>query len=164
MNRRLVVIWALIALPFWLTAATGGPGGETIPVPGAAVGRLLPHAVYHPIYVVILIGAILFLLRLRSAMHSRVVRGVALSLVVAQAAAIVGMVGEEIALLQHGGLAAGKEVFKEPLHMFSAYVTEPALLASQILLIVTTIAAILAMRAEQRLAAPPPAVRHPEHQ
>ena len=158
MSRKLVVIWALIALPFWLTAATGGPGGETIPVPGASVGRLLPHAAYHPVYVVILIVAIIYLLRLRTATHYRVVRGVAVALVVAQAAAILGMVGEEIALLQHGGLAATKEVFKDPLHMFSAFVTEPALLVSQILLIVMTIAAIFAMRVEQRLAAPPPPI------
>jgi hypothetical protein len=155
MSRRLVVLWVLIALPFWLTAATGGPGGETLPVPGASVGRLLPHGVYHPIYIVILIGAILVLLRLRSATGSGVVRGVAVSLVIAQGAAIVGMIGEEIAVLQHGGLSAGKDVFKEPLHMASALVTEPALVVSQILLIVMTIAAIVGMRAEQRLAGSP---------
>ena len=124
-----------------------------MPVPGASVGRLLPHGLYHPIYIVVLIGAILILLRLRSATASRVVRGVAVSLVIAQGAAIVGMIGEEIAVLQHGGLSAGKDVFKEPLHMASAYVTEPALLASQVLLIVITVAAILTMRAEQRLRA-----------
>jgi hypothetical protein len=155
MTRRLLGLWLLIALPFWLTAATGGPGGETLPVPGAVVGRLLPHAVYHPVYVVILIAAILFLLRLRSATSSRLVRGLAVALVVAQAAAIVGMVGEEIAVLQHGGVSSGKEVFKEPLHMVSALVTEPALVVSQILLIVVTIAAILSMRSERRLAASP---------
>ena len=126
-----------------------------MPVPGASVGRLLPHGLYHPIYIVVLIGAILILLRLRSATASRVVRGVAVSLVIAQGAAIVGMIGEEIAVFQHGGLLAGKDVFKEPLHMASAYVTEPALLASQVLLIVITVAAILAMRAEQRIAASP---------
>lgn len=152
-SRRLVVIWVLIALPFWLTAATGGPGGETIAVPGAAVGRLLPHAVYHPVYVVILVGAIVLLLRFRIATHFRVVRGIALALAIAQAAAIVGMAGEEISVMQHGGLAAGKEVFKEPLHLASALVTEPALLASQVLLIVMTIFTIRATRAEQRLAA-----------
>jgi hypothetical protein len=155
MRRRLVVIWALVALPFWLTAATGGPGGETIPVPGAVVGRLLPHAVYHPIYIVILIGSIALLLRFRAATQSRSVRGVALALVIAQAAAILGMVGEEISVLQHGGLAAGKDVFKEPFHIVSAFVTEPALLASQLLLIVVTIVTILAIRAQQRIAGPP---------
>ena len=155
MRRRLVVIWALVALPFWLTAATGGPGGETIPVPGAAVGRLLPHAVYHPVYVVILIGAIVLLMRFRAATHSRSVRGVALALVIAQAAAILGMAGEEISVLQHGGLAAGKVVFKEPFHMASAFVTEPALLVSQVLVIVLTLVTIRATRAQERIARPP---------
>jgi len=150
MIRRLLVLWALIALPFWLTAATGGPGGETVPVPGAVVGKLLPHAVFHPVYVVILVGAIVLLLRFRTATQNGLLRGVALALVVAQAAAIVGMVGEEIAVLQHGGLAAGKDVFKEPLHLGSALVTEPALLASQILLVAMT---AIAIRAEQTVAA-----------
>ena len=155
MIRRLVVLWLLIALPFWLTAATGGPGGETLPVPGAVVGRLLPHGAYHPVYIVILAGAILTLLRLRSTTASRVVHRLAVALLIAQAAAIVGMVGEEIAVLQNGGLSAGKDVFKEPLHMASALVTEPALIVSQVLLIGITIAAIWSMRAEQRLAATP---------
>ena len=143
MGLRLVVLWALIALPFWVFITTGGPDG------------LLPHAVFHPVYVMFLIGAILLLLRLRSATDSRVVRGFALAVVVAQAAAIVGMVGEEIAVLQHGGLSAGREVFRDPLHMVSARVTVPACLLSQILLIALTIASVVAMRAEQRLAASP---------
>jgi hypothetical protein len=154
-SRKLAGLWALIAWPFWLTAATGGPGGETIPVAGASVGRLLPHGAYHPVYAVILIGAILYLLRFRTATHHRVVRGLAVALVVAQAAAILGMVGEEIAVLQHAGLAATKEVFKDPLHMGSAFVTEPAVLVSQVLLIVMTIVGIFAMRAERRLVASP---------
>jgi hypothetical protein len=143
MGRRLVVLWALIALPFWVTAMTGGPDG------------LLPHAVFHPVYFMFLIGAILVLLRLRSATGSRVVRGVAIALIVAQAAAISGTVGEEIAVLQHGGLSAGREVFEEPLHMLSAWLTLPGVLLSQILLILLTIAAVLAMRSAQRLAASP---------
>jgi hypothetical protein len=65
------------------------------------------------------------------------------------------MVGEEIAVLQHGGLSAGREVFRDPLHMLSASVTVPACLLSQILLIALTIASVVAMRAEQRLAALP---------
>ena len=143
MGRRLVVLWALIPLPFWVSLATGGPDG------------LLPHAVFHPVYFLFLIGAILGLLRLRSATDSRVVRGFALAVVLAQAAAITGMVGEEIAVLQHGGLSAGREVFRVPLHLWSARLTVPALLLSQILLIVLTIASVVAMRAEQRLAASP---------
>ncbi|HEV8470519.1 MAG TPA: hypothetical protein VGR46_13010 [Candidatus Limnocylindria bacterium] len=65
------------------------------------------------------------------------------------------MVGEEIAVVQHGGLSAGKELFKEPLHALRADVlTVPGLLASQILIIVLTITAAFAMRAH-RLAASP---------
>jgi hypothetical protein len=144
MGRRLVVLWALIALPFWVTVATGGPDG------------LLPHAVFHPVYVIVfVIGAILVLRRLRSATRSRVARGVSLALIVVQAAVIVGSVGEEIAVLQHGGLSAGREVFEEPLHTLSARLTLPGVLLSQILLIVLTIAAVLAMRTAQRLAASP---------
>lgn len=140
MGRRLVMLWALIALPFWLSAATGGPAG------------LMPHALFHPVYILFAIGAILALLRLRSAADARVVRWLAVALVVSQAAAIVGQVGEEIVVLQHGGLSAGREVFAEPLHELSAYVTIlPGVLASQILLIVLTIAAVLAMRAERHL-------------
>lgn len=142
MGRRLVMLWALIALPFWLSAATGGPAG------------LMPHALFHPVYILFAIGAILVLLRLRSAADARVLRWLAVALVVSQAAAIMGQVGEEIVVLQHGGLSAGREVFAEPLHELSAYVTIlPGVLASQILLIVLTIAAVFAMRAEQRLAA-----------
>jgi len=142
MGRRLVMLWALIALPFWLSAATGGPAG------------LMPHALFHPVYILFAIGAILALLSLRSATSARVVRWLAVALVVSQAAAIMGQVGEEIVVLQHGGLSAGREVFAEPLHELSAYVTIlPGVLASQILLIVLTIAAVFAMRAEQRLAA-----------
>ncbi len=143
MRRMLVVLWALIPLPFWVTITTGGPDG------------LLRHAVFHPVYVMFLIGAILLLLCLRSATHARVVRRLALAVVVAQAAAIAGMIGEEIAVLQHGGLSAGREVFRDPLHMWSARVTIPALLLSQILLIVLTIASVVATRAEQRLAESP---------
>lgn len=143
MGRRLVVLWALIALPFWLSAATGGPDGLHL------------HAVFHPVYIMFAIGAILALRRLRSATDSPFIRRLAFGLVVAQGAAIVGQIGEEIAVLQHGGLSAGKEVFDDRLHLVSASLTIPGLLVSQILLIVLTIAAVLAMRAERRLEASP---------
>jgi hypothetical protein len=142
MGRRLVALWALIALPFWLSAATGGPAG------------LMPHALFHPVYILFAVGAIFALLGLRSVTSSGPVRWLAVTLVVSQAAAILGQIGEEMVVLQHGGLSASKAVFEEPLHEMSAYLTIlPGLLASQILLIAITIAALLAMRAEQRLAA-----------
>jgi hypothetical protein len=117
--------------------------------------------VFHPVYIVFAIGAILVLLRLRSATDSRLVRNVAIALVVAQAAVVAGMLGEEIAVLQHGGLSAGQEIFEAPLgytsghFYFASFLTFPGLFGSLILLIVLTIAAVLAMRAEQRLPRPP---------
>jgi hypothetical protein len=144
MIRRLVVLWLLVALPFWLTPATGGPGGETLDVPGAAIGRLMPHAVFHAVYIAILIAAITAIWRLRDGSQSGVIRGVAVALAIAQAAAIAGMVGEEIAVFQNGGLSAGKDVFVQPLHVGSAWVTEPALIVSQVLLIVLTITVLWA--------------------
>jgi hypothetical protein len=104
-KRRLVVVWALIALPFVGTAAMGGPGGH--------LGE--PHVLFHPIYIIFAIGAILVLLSLRSTTDSQVVRRVALALVVAQAVVVAGMFGEEIAVLQNGGLSAGQEIFEAPL-------------------------------------------------
>jgi hypothetical protein len=140
MGRRLKALGALIVLPFVLSSVMVPTG-------------LLPHAVFHPVYILFAIGAIIALGRLRSATSAKVVRRLAFALIVAQAAVIAGMVGEEIAVFQHGGLAAGfSEMFQEPLHQLSASVfTLPGLLASLILMIVLTITAALGMRAEQRL-------------
>lgn len=143
MGRMLIALWALIAGPFWFSAATGGPDGLHL------------HALFHIVYILFAIGAILLLLRVRPATDSRLVRGVATGLVVAQAAAIVGQVGEEIAVFQHGGFSAGREVFEAPLHLVSASLTIPGLLLSQILLIVMTSAGVMAMRAEHRVGAAP---------
>ncbi len=138
MGRTLVMLWAFVALPFWMAAAIGGPTG------------LLPHAVFHPVYILFAVGAILVLVRLRSVTGSRIVRALAVALVVAQAVAIVGQIGEEIAILQHGGLSAGDEVFEVPLHASSVWLTVPSLLASQLLLIVITVAAVVVWRRERR--------------
>ena len=88
MKRRLVVVWALIALPFAGTAAMGGPGGH-LGGSGAAVGTLLPHALFHPIYIAFAGGAILVLLSLRSVTDSRAVRRLVIALVIAIAMVII---------------------------------------------------------------------------
>ena len=91
MGRRLKELWALIGLPFALSSVM-------IPF------GLLPHAVFHPVYILCALGAILALGRLRSATGVRSVRRLAFALIVAQAAAIAARVGEDIAVFQHGGL------------------------------------------------------------
>lgn len=138
MKRWLVITWAVVAAPFWLTAATGGPDG------------LLPHAIFHPVYIAIILGALFVLVRLRSLTHSPVVRGLTLALIIVQVATMVGHIGEEISVITHGGLEATEAVFDEPFHMWSATLTLPGVLLSQLLLIALTIAAVVAGRKSRR--------------
>lgn len=138
MKRWLVLTWALVAGPFWLAAATGGPDG------------LLPHAMFHPVYVAFTLGALYVLVRLRSLASTPVVRGLTLALIVVQVATTVGHIGEEISVVTHGGLEATEAVFEEPFHVWSAWITVPSLLLSQLLLIALTIAAVVAGRASRR--------------
>ncbi len=142
--RRLAALWALVALPFAVGSFLVGSG---------ATDRFLPHAVFHAVYPVVAAGAIVVLLRLRSnATASRVVRGLLVALIIAQAAVMLGHLGEEIAVLRHGAMAAPGSLFTAADHNFAASVTVPALLLSQLLLIAITItAAILAWRTRRKL-------------
>ena len=139
MKRWMVWAWVLVALPFWLTAATLRPDGF-----------LLPHAIFHPVYVAIILGALFVLVRLRSVTPSPVVRGLTLALIIVQVAAMLGHIGEEISVITHGGLDATEAVFDEPFHMRSATLTVPGLLLSQLLLIAMTVAAVVAGRRASR--------------
>jgi hypothetical protein len=138
MRRWLVLTWVAVAAPFVLTGATGGPDG------------LLPHAIFHPVYIAIILVALFLLVRLRSLTHSPVVRGLTLALIIFQVAAMVGHIGEEISVIRHGGLEATEALFEEPFHVASAWITVPSLLLSQLLLIALTIAAVVAGRASRR--------------
>lgn len=158
MKRRLLAAWVLIAVPFIGTAAMGGPGGH-LGGSGATVGTLLPHALFHPIYIIFAIGTIPILLSLRSMTHAVAVRRIAVALVIAQAAVIVGMAGEEIAVLQNGGLSASPAIFEAPLgytsghFYFATFLTFPGLFGGLILLIALTIVAVMAIRVDRRHAA-----------
>lgn len=137
------MIWALVALPF----AVG-----SVLVASGATDTFLPHAVFHAVYPIIAAGAIVVLLRFRSWLTSNVMRGLVIALIIAQAAVVLGHLGEEIAVLRHGGMAAPGSLFTAPDHMMTAKVTVPGLLISQLLLIAVTItAAILAWRTRRRL-------------
>lgn len=138
MERWLIWTWALVAGPFWLSAAIGGPTG------------LLPHIIFHPVYIAFAVSAVFVLVRLRTLTESSVVRGLALALIIAQVGAIVGQIGEEISVFGHGGLDATEAVLDEPFHVWSAWLTIPSLLLSQVLLIALTIAAVVAGRAARR--------------
>ena len=137
------MVWALVALPF----AVG-----SVLIATGATNAFLPHAVFHAVYPIVAVGAIVVLLRFRSWSASNVMRGLLMALIIAQAAVILGHLGEEIAVLQHGAMAAPGSLFTAPDHMMAANITVPGLLISQPLLIAVTItAAILVWRTRRRL-------------
>jgi hypothetical protein len=143
MARRVVVVWAFVALPF----AVG-----SVLIASGATDAFLPHAVFHAVYPIVAAGAIVVLLRFRSWSASNVMRGLVIALIIAQAAVILGHLGEEIAVLRHGAMAAPGSLFTAPDHSMAANVTVPGLLISQLLLIAVTITAgILAWRTRRRL-------------
>ncbi len=138
------MLWALVALPFAVGSVLIGSG---------ATDTFLPHAVFHAVYPIVSISAIVVLLRFRSSTTaSRVIRGLVVALVIAQAAVTLGHLGELIAVLRHGAMATPGSLFTAPDHTWAANVTVPGLLISQVLLIATTItAAIVAWRTRRKL-------------
>jgi hypothetical protein len=143
MARRVLVVWALVALPF----AVG-----SVLIATGATDAFLPHAVFHAVYPFVAAGAIVVLLRFRSWSASNVMRGLVIALIIAQAAVILGHLGEEIAVQRHGAMAAPGSLFTAADHMMAANVTVPGLLLSQLLLIAVTItAAILAWRTRRKV-------------
>lgn len=132
MRRAMMLIWGGTLLPFVLTVINGGPDGW------------LPHLAFHPLYVAFL-GLGLWGARLvRTAGTTRAVRGLALTLMVVVGAATAGHLGEFVAVLRHGGLAADESVFEAPLHVWSATVTLPAVMLSIVLAGAVTVAAAAA--------------------
>lgn len=135
MHRAMVLLWVGIGLPFVLSIVIGGPDG------------LAPHLVFHLVYtgflVVGLVGAVLLWL----ATPVRVLRGMSVALALVTVAAIVGHVGETLAVAQNGGLDAGSSVYDVSLHVDSAMITVPALMLSVLLLAFTT---IIATRLDRR--------------
>lgn len=143
MARKMIPVWALVALPFAV--------GSVLIVTGAS-DAFWPHAVFHAVYPIVAASAIVVLLRLRSWSSSKVMRGLVIALIIAQAAVMLGHLGEEIAVLVHGPTAAPGSLFKAPDHMMAAHVTVPGLVISQLLLIALTItAAIVAWRTRRSL-------------
>jgi hypothetical protein len=145
---RKVGVWALVALPFLVGSVLIATG---------ATDAFLPHAVFHPVHPIVAAAAIIVLLRFRSGSASNVMRGLVIALIIAQAAVILGHLGEEIAVLRHGAMAAPGSLFTAPDHNTAANVTVPGLVISQVLLIAVTItAAILAWRTRRKLRIAPP--------
>ena len=130
----MIPVWAIVALPFAV--------GSVLIVTGAT-DAFLSHAVFHAVYPIVAASAIVVLLRLRSWSSSNVMRALVIALIIAQAAVLLGHLGEEIAVLKHGPMAAPGSVFKARDHIMAANVTVPGLIISQLLLIALTITAAI---------------------
>jgi hypothetical protein len=143
MTRKVLAMWTLVALPFSV---------GSVLVATAATNAFLPHAVFHAVYPIVAASAIVVLLRFRSWSVSNVMRGLVIALIIAQAAVMLGHLGEEVAVLRHGAMAVPGSLFTAPDHMMAARVTVPGLLISQLLLIAVTVtAAILAWRMRRKV-------------
>jgi hypothetical protein len=131
LNRSLVVLWCSTVLPFatlpWFTIARSQPQPW-----------YFSHALFHIVYMPIVIVAIVAAAWLAANAPQRIVRILAALLAIAQAAAFGGHLGELISVTQHGGWDAGEDIFDETLHSFSSNVTVPALLAGIALVVVIT--------------------------
>ncbi|MVU80191.1 hypothetical protein GPX89_23465 [Nocardia sp. ET3-3] len=108
MRRWLLWSWVGVVGPIVGSEAIGGISG------------LLPHPIYHPVYVILSLGALYAAVRLRSASTGRVPRALATTLVAVLITHILGQTGQEIAVFLHGGFHAGEHIFMEPFHLANA--------------------------------------------
>lgn len=128
--RQLAILaWLTVFVPFVITVINGGP-----------TGGLLPHGIYHLVYVAIIGAAATVLWQWRDASPHRGTRGVIAAVLVLQALAVVGHVGEAISAVMDGSYDEDGTVIAgdEGVHTFFANITVPALAASILLLFVLT--------------------------
>ena len=129
MRRALVLMWVGFVLPFVLTVVNGGPDGW------------LPHVLFHPTYVSFLAVGVYGVHVLRGSTQSRALRRLGAASAAVATVAAVGHLGELVAVVRAGGLHAGEEVFRAPLHLTSAGVTVPMVLIAIVLTVATTVTA-----------------------
>jgi hypothetical protein len=132
--RHLVWIWAALVGPLIASTLIGGPTG------------LLPHLVYHPVYSALSVAGIYAAIRVRSSASSGAQQFSALVVAVAVVVIILGQLGQELAVLTHGGLHAGGSVLTEPFHVASAMVSLAGVVAAGVMLIVLTALTVTSRR------------------
>ncbi|MGF6884794.1 hypothetical protein ABIA39_007025 [Nocardia sp. GAS34] len=131
MGRWLAWSWFGVLGPLIGSLSVGGLTG------------ILPHPIYHPVYIVLSSGAWYAGNRLRSTATSSALRRIASVLVAAIVTDIVGQVGQEIAVLGHGGFRAGKQVLTEPFHMTCAVISALAIVLSVVVLAIMSFVAVI---------------------
>ena len=147
MFRRIIRLWLLIFVPFAILPFTFISG---IVVPATA---LWGHAVFHLIYLPILVAGWWAIWRFVREPSNLTLRVIAALMLLCETSGFFGHAGELVSVVQRGFFSAPYSIFFENPHMFFAKFALGGILASEVLLIVLTITAAM-----QRLLRRPPGV------
>ena len=137
-NSIAAFVWVVVLVPFVVTVLANGPAGG-----------LIPHGIYHLVYVVIVCTAVYALLQWRSRTTSRIAQRLMLFTAALQGFAVVGHIGEWASTLsdeQYNEPGVGLVKGNEALHTTFANVTVPALVLSILFVVATTLVASRAVR------------------
>ena len=147
MFGSIVRLWLLIFVPFAIL-----PFVFLTPIvlPRSA---LWSHAVFHLIYLPILVVGWWVLWRFVREPSNLALRAIAALMLLCQSSGLFGHAGELVSVVQRGFFSAPYSIFSENPHMFFAKFALGGILASQVLLIVLTVTA-----AVQRLLRRPPSI------
>jgi hypothetical protein len=135
MFRRIVRLWLLIFVPFAILPFTFLSG---IVVPHTA---LWGHAVFHIIYLPILVAGWWALWRFVREPSNLALRVIAALMLLCQTSGLFGHSGELVAMIQRGFFSAPISIFSENPHRFFASFALRGILASELLLIALTVTA-----------------------
>ena len=135
MFRRIVRLWLLIFVPFAILPFTFLSG---IVVPHSA---LWGHAVFHIIYLPILVAGWWALWRFVREPSNLPLRVIVALMLLCQTSALIGHAGELVSVVQRGFFSAPYSIFSENPHMFFAKFALGGIMASELLLIALTVTA-----------------------
>jgi hypothetical protein len=135
MFRPIVRLWLLIFVPFAILPFSFISG---IVVPSTA---LWGHAVFHLIYLPILVVGWWALWRFVREPSNIALRVIAALMLLCQTSGLFGHAGELVSVVQRGFFSAPYSIFSENPHMFFAYFALGGIMASELLLIILTVTA-----------------------
>jgi hypothetical protein len=135
MFRPIVRLWLLIFVPFAILPLTFLTG---LVVPNTA---LWGHAVFHLIYLPILVAGWWALWRFVREPSNLALRVIAGLMLLCQTSGLFGHAGELVSVVQHGFFSAPYSLFSDNSHMFFAHFAVGGIFASELLLIVLTVTA-----------------------
>ena len=137
MFRPIVRLWLLVFVPFAILPFVFISG---VVVPQTA---LWGHAVFHIIYLPIIVAAWWALWRFVRETPNLALRAIAALMLLCQSSFAFGHAGELVTVVQAGFFSAPESIFNQNPHMFFASFAVLGILASEVLLIVLTITAVI---------------------